>query len=233
MVTPFEGLAQSLNRVTLGTATILPMAADPTSATTDAPAPHTQKGEQSRRAILDAAIARFGRDGFRATSVANIARDAQVSGTLAYAYFDNKEALFLAALDDDAASVIRMGVSSVLADAEDESWRAALIPALLGAVEQHPLARRVLSGLEPHVTDRMIDLPALSELRAAVARRLSEGQDAGRVRPDIEPTRVASGVVSIFISLLMSVLQFGGQGVADYGPDVLAVFEAAIDPPRS
>ncbi len=208
------------------------MAADPTSTTTDAPAPPTQKGEQSRRAILDAAIARFGRDGFRATSVANIARDAQVSGTLAYAYFDNKEALFLAALDDDAASVIRTGVSSVLADAEDESWRAALIPALLDAVEQHPLARRVLSGLEPHVTDRMIDLPALSELRAAVARRLSEGQDAGRVRPDIDPTRVASGVVSIFISLLMSVLQFGGHGVADYGPDVLAVFEAAIDPPR-
>ena len=208
------------------------MAADPTSVTTDAPAPPTQKGEQSRRAILDAAIARFGRDGFRATSVANIARDAQVSGTLAYAYFDNKEALFLAALDDDAASVIRTGVSSVLADAEDESWRAALIPALLDAVEQHPLARRVLSGLEPHVTDRMIDLPALSELRAAVARRLSEGQDAGRVRPDIDPTRVASGVVSIFISLLMSVLQFGGHGVADYGPDVLAVFEAAIDPPR-
>ena len=125
-----------------------------------------------------------------------------------------------------------MGVSSVLADAEDESWRAALIPALLDAVEQHPLARRVLSGLEPHVTDRMIDLPALSELRAAVARRLSEGQDAGRVRPDIDPTRVASGVVSIFISLLMSVLQFGGHGVADYGTDVLAVFEAAIDPPR-
>ena len=46
---------------------------------------------------------------YRGTSVADIARDAGVSGTAAYAYFDNKKALFLAALDDDAASAIRSG----------------------------------------------------------------------------------------------------------------------------
>jgi AcrR family transcriptional regulator len=59
-----------------------------------------RKGEQTRQAILHAAIDRFGRDGFRSTSVADIARDAAVSGTLAYAYFPNKEALFLAAVHD-------------------------------------------------------------------------------------------------------------------------------------
>ena len=62
------------------------------------------KGEQTRQAILDAAIARFGRDGYRATSVADIARDAGVGGTVAYAYFPSKEALFLAAIDEDAAA---------------------------------------------------------------------------------------------------------------------------------
>jgi hypothetical protein len=33
----------------------------------------------------------------------------------------------------------------------------------------------------------------------------------------------------------MAVLQFGREGVALYGPDVMAVFEAAIDrpPPRT
>ncbi len=75
-----------------------------TTATDQAPdqEPET-KGAQTRQAILDAAIARFGRDGFRATSVADIARDATVGGTVAYAYFPNKEALFLAAIDEDAA----------------------------------------------------------------------------------------------------------------------------------
>jgi AcrR family transcriptional regulator len=34
-----------------------------------------------------------------ATSVANIARDADVGGTVSYAYFPGKEVLFFAALD--------------------------------------------------------------------------------------------------------------------------------------
>src|SRR5690242_18506484 len=56
------------------------------------------KGEQTRRAILLAAIDRFGQDGFRATSIAKIARDAGVGATITWNYFPNKEALFLAAL---------------------------------------------------------------------------------------------------------------------------------------
>ena len=67
----------------------------------------SSKGAQTRQHILAAAIARFGRDGFRSTSVADIARDAGVGGTVAYAYFPNKEALFLAAVDEDAAACDR------------------------------------------------------------------------------------------------------------------------------
>ena len=48
-------------------------------------APAEGKGELTRRAILDAAIERFGREGYRATSVADVARGAGVGGTVAYA----------------------------------------------------------------------------------------------------------------------------------------------------
>jgi AcrR family transcriptional regulator len=51
------------------------------------------KGERTREAILTAAIERFGREGYRATAVADIARDAGVGGTVAYSYFPSKEAL--------------------------------------------------------------------------------------------------------------------------------------------
>src|SRR3546814_17619533 len=68
------------------------------------------KGEQTRRAILAAAIERFGREGYRATSVADIARAAGVGGTVAYAYFPNKETLFLAAIYEDASHVINSGM---------------------------------------------------------------------------------------------------------------------------
>jgi AcrR family transcriptional regulator len=191
------------------------------------------KGERTRHAVLEAAIDRFGEDGFRATSVARIARDAGVGGTVPYAYFADKEALFLAALDEDAAGVIHEGLSHIL---EEETgipdWQHLLVT-LVAALERHPLARRLLSGLEPHVTDRVVEIPALTELRKVCAERVRAEQIAGTVRPDIDPTVIASGVVSIVLSLLMSVEQVGPEAAVRYSGDVVAVFDAALRVPSA
>jgi AcrR family transcriptional regulator len=197
-------------------------------ATTRAGTP--SKGELTRRAILDAAIARFGRDGYRATSVADITRDASVGGTVAYAYFPNKEALFLAAVDHDAAAVIVEGVSHILEDLENDDWRGTLVFTLIDAVDRHPLARRLLAGLEPEVTARVMDIPALHELRKACAERLRTEQASGRVRPDIDAVAVANGIVTICLSLLRAVVQIGSDVTVTYAADVAAVFAAALDP---
>jgi len=191
------------------------------------------KGQVTRRAVLDAAVARFGRDGFRATSVADIAREASVGGTVPYAYFTSKEDLFLSALDLDASAVIGKGLSIVFDQPDRRTWRRDLMFTLVAEVDLHPLARRVLAGLEPDVTDRVVDIPALRELRVAVAERLAADQKTGGVRPDIDPAVVGSGVVSIILSLLMSTVQLGEHVTATYARDVIAVIEAAIDPPST
>ena len=173
------------------------------------------KGAQTRRAILEAAISRFGRDGYRTTSVADIARDAGVGGTVAF--------------DEDAAAVISQGLAH-LDDPDVEDWRSSLIFTLVGAVDGHPLARRLLAGLEPDVTARVLEIPALAELRKACTERLRDEQVTGTVRPDIDPSSIANGVVSIILSLLMSVVQLGTDTATTYADDVAAVFEAALDP---
>ena len=188
------------------------------------------KGEVTRQGILDAAIARFGREGFRSTSVADIARDAGVGGTVPYAYFPNKEALFLAALDEDAAAVIEEGLSSVRDDTALGAWRQALIFTLVRAVDHHPLARRVLAGQEQDVVQRVLEIPALMELRKACGEKLREEQQTGTVRPDIDPIAIGNGVVSVMLSLLMSVVQLGTESAGAYADDVVAVFEAALNP---
>ena len=192
------------------------------------------KGAETRQTILDAAIERFGRDGYRATSVADIARDAGVGGTVAYAYFADKEALFLAAIDEDAAAVIHEGLSSIFEDTGRPDWQQVLFFSLVAAVEGHPLARRLLAGLEPEVTVRVLEIPALSDLRKAVAERLAAEQMAGTVRHDIDPSIIGNGIVAIMLSLLMSVVQLGTEAAGSYADDVAAVFEAALDrtPPR-
>ena len=189
------------------------------------------KGAQTRRAILQAAITRFGRDGFRATSVVDIARDASVGGTVAYAYFPNKEALFLAAVDDDAAGVIQEGLATVLDVPDVRRWHDTLIFTLVDAVQRHPLARRLLAGLEPDVTVRVLEIPALNELRKACTELLRTGQAAGTVRPDIDPVAVGNGIIALMLSVLMSVTQLGNEAAVAYSRDVAAVFEAALTSP--
>jgi len=192
------------------------------------PGEASSKGAQTRRAILDAAIQRFGREGYRSTSVADIARDASVGGTVAYAYFPSKEALFFAAVDEDAAGVIHEGLSTAFAEIDVPDWWQTLILTLVDALDRHPLARRLLAGLEPDVTGRVLEMPALSELRKACAEQLRSEQLDGLVRSDIDLTTIANGIVAIMLSLLMSVVQVGGDAAAQYGDDIAAVFEAAI-----
>jgi AcrR family transcriptional regulator len=194
--------------------------------------PPMTKGERTRKALLDAAIARFGRDGYRGTSVAEIARDARLSGTAAYVYFPNKEALFVAAVDEDAAAVIEEGLESFTDDVDLARWRETLMFTLLEAVDRHLLARRVLLGLEPEFTVRLISIPALEQLRKAIAERLSAQQLGGSVRADVDPQQMANGLVTIVLSMLMSLLQTGTDPATLLGRDVAAVIEAALGPPR-
>jgi AcrR family transcriptional regulator len=189
------------------------------------------KGERTRQDILDAAVGRFGREGYRATSVADIARDAGVGGSVPYAYFAGKEALFVAAVDEDAAAVIHEGLAGVLTDPGPPDWQEVLLATLVEAVDRHPLARRLLSGLEPEVTPRVLDIPALAELRKAVTDRLAAQQLAGAVRADVDPQVMANGTVAIVMSLLMSVTQLGLDATSPYADAVAAVLTAALEPP--
>jgi AcrR family transcriptional regulator len=196
-------------------------------------APSMTKGQRTRHVLLDAAIARFGRDGYRDTALAAIARDAHLSGTAAYAYFRNKEALFVAAVDEDAAAVIREGLSTLDDDVDVDHWRETLIFALASAVDRHPLARRILGGLEPEFSVRLLTIPALEQLREASRERIRRQQAAGVVRGDIEAEPIANGLVAIVLSLLMSLVQTGTDPAALVGRDVAAVIEAALRPPRA
>lgn len=189
------------------------------------------KGERTRAAILDAAVERFGREGYRRTSVADVARDVGISGPAVYAYFPTKQALFVAAVDEDAAALIEQGAGAVLRGEGANSWRETLILTLLDALPSHPLARRILAGLEPDFTVRLIEIPALEQLRKACAARLRQGQLDGEVRDDLDPTRIANGLVTLILSMLISLVQVGREAVALLGADVAELISAALDPP--
>jgi AcrR family transcriptional regulator len=189
------------------------------------------KGDRTRQVLLAAAIVRFAREGFRGTSVADVCRDAELSTTASYPYFANKEALFIAAVDEDVAGLIDDAVH-LLEIQSDLHWGQTMMLNLLDRLGVHPLAKRVVSGLESQFTMRLLDIPALDQLRKGVAELLRTLQVTGEARTDIEPDQMASGIVIIVISLLMATAQIGVDGFAKVGGDIEAVLDAATRPPR-
>jgi len=78
-----------------------------------------------------------------------------------------------------------------------------------------------------------MEIPALSELRKAVAERLRAEQLTGNVRTDIDPVAIGNGVVALVLSLLTSLVLVGGDVIGTFADDVIAVFDAALSPPGS
>ena len=188
------------------------------------------KGERTRQRLLDIAVQRFAVDGFRRTSVSDIAREAGLTPAAAYAYFAGKEGLFQAAVDTDAGALIEAARSAAAEGASAREQLFLFVGELRERVDDHPLARRVLSGLEPEVAARLLTIPSLVALTAALADELAEAQAASDVRPDVDPAEVAVGLETIVLALLMAELQTGLTVEPERQAGVLAVMDAALRP---
>lgn len=188
------------------------------------------KGERTQARILEVAVERFGANGFRATSVAAVARDAGVSAAAPFAYWPSKEALFDAAVDRDAHDVIAELLGG-LGESLDITQLLALANDLIGVLDHHPLARRVLAGQEPDVIDRVLELPAFHDLRSLLAELVTHGQAEGAVRADLDPARAAIGIESITLALTMATLQLQEPPNPDRATGVAEILFAAFLPP--
>ena len=191
------------------------------------------KGARTRQALLDSAIRRFSLNGYRGTSVSEVARDVGLTPAAVYAHFrGGKEELFTAAVDADAAALIEGALSPVLEGIFDGEWTG-LVAALVSRLPEHPLARRLLSGLEPDHTVRMLDIPALAELRKGIAERLRAGQAAGEVRADIDPVLMAWGLEAVVMAVVIAVMQTGVPTDGDRTAGVAHLLQAALSTPRA
>lgn len=100
---------------------------------------------QVRDALLDAARAAFAEGGFAGASVRDIARDAGVSLSNVYTYFESKDALFEAALEPTLAP-LQAGVSHLRGmDLSD--------PGLMTAEAQGRMVGQLVDFLDAHRED--------------------------------------------------------------------------------
>src|SRR3954471_20340124 len=97
------------------------------------------KGDRTRQRLLQIAVQRFAADGYRRTSVSDIARDAGLSPAATYAYFRSKEALFEAAVDHDAGALVDRARAAI-SETPVAGREAVVLSELADHVNEHPLA---------------------------------------------------------------------------------------------
>ena len=143
-------------------------------------APRTARGEKTMRKILDAALQEFGEKGFGDSSVVSITTRAKVALGTFYTYFDSKEALF-AALVQDMSAKVRDHVAPVFATASDglDAERQALA-AYLDFVRGHKEVYRIIDEAEFVDPQGFADHYRTTATR--IAARLSAAAEKGEIR---------------------------------------------------
>jgi len=169
--------------------------------------PRTARGEKTMRKILDAALAEFGEKGFSESSIVSITSRAKVELGTFYTYFDSKEALF-AALVQDMSAQVREEVAPALSEGSDtlDAERRALAAYLRFAAE-HKEVYRIIDEAEfvaPEAYRRHYETVA-----ARIAARFKAGEDKGQLQPadtlEREVHAWASMGMNVFLGLRFAV----------------------------
>ncbi len=187
------------------------------------------KGERTRRRILEIAIERFGLRGYRATSVSEIARAADLTQAAAYAYFENKEALFQAAVDTDAGALIDEVTERVAGTPIRDLIPSVILWAVVG-LDAHPLARRLLSGQEPDEIPRLVELSAMRRFGSLLAAELTQAKNRGEIRVDLDPDLLAAGLESLVLGLLFTTVLSGSSATQRHLDGVVEAFDLMLRP---
>ena len=153
------------------------------------PAISPQRMQDRYDAILEAAKRAFSENGYEATSIADIARIAQISDGLVYRYFRNKRELLY--------EVLKKFYERILLDLETQVFKYARFPAQLEAL--------ILRHLQVFVSDTDLCRLFISEVRTAsdyegspiqelnrlytsvLIRIVKDAVKAGEVTPHVNP----------------------------------------------
>lgn len=177
--------------------------------------PRTERGRRTLRAILDAAAIEFGTRGFHETSIVAITTRAGVALGSFYTYFESKEALFRALVQDMSAQVGRVGAEAGR-DAPDPLAREGAITASFVAFARaHKELYRIID--ESEFVDPSGYRAHYEGTAARIAARLRAGAAEGALRDGIgEVEAWALMGMNVFLGLRYGVWADGDD------PDIVA-----------
>jgi AcrR family transcriptional regulator len=185
------------------------------------------KGLATRDRILSSAIKRFAAEGFQASSVAQIARDAGLTPPAVHAHFGTKEALFIAAFERDIEGMLGVLTSRLTGDVL-RPRQVGRLSELLAEIERHPLVYRVFQGREPERTAPLLELPSVQAVLSQLVDLLRSAQQSGLVRNDFDPSVLGGAVMTLMLTLLLGAVQIGPIGGEEQRAAIAAIIATGV-----
>jgi TetR/AcrR family transcriptional regulator, fatty acid metabolism regulator protein len=146
-----------------------------------------------RRAILDAAIRVFARQGFYSARVSDIATEAGVAYGLVYHYFDSKEQMLNELFSERWALLLDASEEAKRGGGSPREKLATVASFIIESYRHDPELMKVII-VEVTRAANTFGRTHLDEIRRAydlVAEIVAESQEAGEFRDDVEPSFAA------------------------------------------
>ena len=156
------------------------------------------RSQASRRRLLDAGAAEFAAHGVAGARIDRISGDAKVSKAQIYSYYDGKESLFDAVLEDQVNDILDK--APLTADLPDYAVR------LYDAYFEHPRLVRLATWARLERTPAGPLFPQADE--TAKIEVIAAAQRAGRIRADIPAADIHAMVIAMAMTWSPSSLTY-------------------------
>ena len=160
--------------------------------------------EESRAAILQAAVREFSREGVAGARTDAIARAAGVNKALLYYYFKDKETLYSAVLDQVFEGLTQSIQKALSSDLPPREKLLAYVGAHFDYIASHPLYPRITQGeMMRAARGKAPHLPRIAKqyfipLFRKVAAVIEEGQATGDFRP-VDPLHFVPSMIAVIV----------------------------------
>lgn len=162
--------------------------------------PRTARGRATMRKLLDAAAKEFGDRGFYEASISDITRRAGTALGSFYTYFDSKEAIFSALVQDMSQAVARTAAAAMSPDSGGVDREREVLIAFLDFARRNKAIYRIID--EAEFADPASYRAHYEGAATRIATRLDKGVDDQLVRPgDNEVRAWAIMGMNVFLGL--------------------------------
>jgi TetR/AcrR family transcriptional regulator, fatty acid metabolism regulator protein len=147
--------------------------------------------EEKRKLILDAAVRVFAAQGYEASRVGDVAKEAGVAYGLVYHYFGSKEAVLEAVFREAWGRLLAaVALAEQTGETAPEQLRLVVKIVLRAWRDDPDLVRLLVREItrNPHIQD---ELDEIGQAFATLERIVQHGREQGTFRPDVDPKLAA------------------------------------------